>query len=93
MLSQYYRRLNMTYLFTKQGCTACESIRENVDLPSVKGLKVLKLDGENSEALAMLAYYECVTLAEKQLPILVSDSREVVLGPLNITRYLKEHSG
>ena len=35
----------MTYLFTKQGCSACESIKENVDLPSVKGLTVLNLDG------------------------------------------------
>ncbi len=83
----------MTYLFTKQGCSACESIRENVDLPSVKGLTVLNLDGENSEALAMLAYYECVNLAEKHLPILVSDTREVIHGPLNITKFLKEHCG
>ena len=83
----------MTYLFTRQGCSACESIKENVDLPSVKGLTVMNLDGENSRALAMLAYYECVTLAEKHLPILVSDSREVIHGPLNITRYLKGQCG
>lgn len=80
----------MTYLFTKKGCTACETIKNTVDLDSKKSLRVLTLDGENSEALALLAYYECVALSEKQLPILVSDSREVIVGPLNITRYLQE---
>jgi hypothetical protein len=59
-------------------------------LDSKKSVRVLTLDGENSEALALLAYYECVALSEKQLPILVSDAREVIVGPLNITRYLQE---
>lgn len=80
----------MTYLFTKKGCTACETIKNTVDLDSKKSVRVLTLDGENSEALALLAYYECVALSEKQLPILVSDAREVIVGPLNITRYLEE---
>ena len=52
--------------------------------------RVLTLDAEDSEALALLAYYECVALSEKQLPILVSDTREVIVGPLQITRYLQE---
>jgi hypothetical protein len=80
----------MTYLFTKKGCGACETIKSTVDLDSKKSVRVLTLDGDNSEALALLAYYECVALSEKQLPILVSDAREVIVGPLNITRFLQE---
>lgn len=80
----------MTYLFTKKGCTACDKIKDEVDLDAKKSLRVLTLDSENSEALALLAYYECVALSEKQLPILVSDTREVIVGPLQITRYLQE---
>ncbi len=83
----------MTYLFTKQGCSACDSVKQTVDLKSVRDLRVFTLDGEDSEALGLLAYDECVTLAEKQLPILVSDAKEVILGPLNIARYLQEHCG
>jgi hypothetical protein len=81
----------MTYLFTKTGCGACDQIKQSLDLTNMKSLRVLTLDGEDPEALALLAYYECVSLSEKQLPILVSDSREVIVGPLNITRYLQEN--
>jgi hypothetical protein len=81
----------MTYLFTKKGCGACDEIKTTLDLDSMREVEVLTLDGDNPEALALLAYYECVALSEKQLPILVSDSREVVIGPLNITRYLKDN--
>lgn len=81
----------MTYLFTKKGCGACDQIKSNLDLENMKSLKVLTLDGEDSEALAMLAYYECIELSEKQLPILVSDAREVIVGPINIERYLTEN--
>jgi len=54
---------------------------------------VLSLDGENPEALAMLAYFECVTLAEKKLPILVSDAGEVLTGALQIRNYLETAEG
>ena len=81
----------MTYLFTKTGCDACEQMKLCMNLDAMEGLEVLTLDGENSQALALLAYYECVALSEKQLPILVSDTKEVVVGPLNIARYLQEH--
>lgn len=83
----------MTYLFTKKGCGACDEIKTTLNLDSMKEVEVLTLDGENPEALALLAYYECVALSEKQLPILVSADREVILGPLNITRYLQENCG
>jgi hypothetical protein len=83
----------MTYLFTKKGCGACDQVKGSLDLDSMESLQVLTLDGENPEALALLAYYECVALSEKQLPILVSDAREVITGPLNITRYLQENCG
>lgn len=78
----------MKYLFTKVGCRACEKIKKTVDLDGMDNVRIFTLDNDNSEALAMLAYYECVSLSEKQLPILVSDTREVIVGPDNICRNL-----
>jgi hypothetical protein len=79
----------MTYLFTKDGCKKCDWVKGKIDLASVAGLQILTLDGENAEALAMLAYYECVTLAEKKLPILVSDDEEVITGAVQIRNHLQ----
>lgn len=81
----------MTYLFTKLGCDKCDWIKKNMDLSHMRDLTVLQLDSDNSEALALLAYYECVSLSEKKLPILVSDSREVITGAGHIRKYLQEH--
>jgi len=83
----------MTYLFTKEGCGKCDWVKTNVDLQSMKDLEVITLNGDDPEALAMLAYYECVALSEKKLPILVSDSREIVTGAGHIRKYLEEHRG
>ncbi len=81
----------MTYLFTKQGCGDCETVKSNVNLKAVENLTVMQLDQENVEALAMLAYYECVALSEKKLPILVSESCEIITDVKNITQYFEEH--
>ena len=78
----------MTYLFTKQGCVKCEWVKEQVDLQSLSDVQVMQLDAENSEALALLAYYECVALSEKKLPILVSDDSEVITSVGEIKNYL-----
>jgi glutaredoxin 2 len=85
------RFTTMTYLFTKKGCDICDKMQLCMNLEGMEGLKVVTLDSENSEALALLAYYECVALSEKQLPILVSDDREVIADPLNIAQYIQEH--
>jgi hypothetical protein len=81
----------MTYLFTKEGCGKCDWVKNKVDLKNVKDLNVMRLDGENPEALAMLAYFECVSLSEKKLPILVSDGGQVITGAIEIRNYLKEN--
>jgi len=46
------------------------------------------LDSENSEALALLAYYESVALSEKKLPILVSDDSRIITSVGDIKNYL-----
>lgn len=61
-------------LFTKPGCSDCEWIKAHCDLT---GVAVHELDGENAEALGLLAYYSCVTIAEKKLPILVVGDDEI----------------
>ena len=81
----------MTYLFTKEGCGKCEWIKSKVDLSRIPDVQVMKLDGENAEALAMLAYFECVSLSEKKLPILVSDDGHVITGAVPIRNYLEEY--
>ena len=78
----------MTYLFTKQGCVKCDWVKGQVDLKSISDVQVMQLDSENSEALALLAYYECVALSEKKLPILVSDDSGIITSVGDIKNYL-----
>ncbi|MGA8830242.1 MAG: hypothetical protein WB554_01425, partial [Desulfomonilaceae bacterium] len=59
-----------------------------IDLDGMPEVKIMQLDSENSEALAMLAYYECVALSEKKLPILVSDQMEIITSVGDIKNYL-----
>jgi hypothetical protein len=81
----------MTYLFTKEGCGKCDWVKSKVDLANMKDVNVLKLDPEDPEALALLAYFECVSLSEKQLPILVSDGGEVITGAVHIRDHLLDN--
>lgn len=78
----------MTYLFTKQGCGKCDWVKNKVDLSAMPDVNVMALDDENPEALAMLAYFGCVSLSEKKLPILVSGQGEVITGAIPIANYL-----
>jgi hypothetical protein len=57
----------------------------------VKDLEVVKLDNNNPEALATLAFHECVALAEKSMPILVAEGGEVITGAIHIKNYLTEN--
>jgi hypothetical protein len=81
----------MTYLFTKEGCGKCDWVKNRVDLSRMPDLQVMRLDGENAEALTMLAYFECVGLSERKLPILVSDEGQVITGAVPVKNYLEEH--
>lgn len=81
----------MTYLFTKEGCGKCDWVKKHVDLDRLENVQVMQLDGEDPEPLAMLAYFECVTLSEKRLPILVSEDSEIITGAGHIRKYLIEH--
>ena len=82
----------MTYLFTKQGCDKCDWVKSKIDMDKLNDVEILHLDGENPEALAMLAYFECVTLAEKKLPILVADSGDVITGAIQIKNWLNSQA-
>jgi hypothetical protein len=66
----------------------CDWVKEQVDLKSISDVQVMQLDSENSEALALLAYYECVALSEKKLPILVSDDSRIITSVGDIKNYL-----
>ena len=81
----------MTYLFTKEGCGKCDWVKGKVDLERLNEVRVMTLNGEDPEALGMLAYFECVGLSEKKLPILVCDSGQVIAGAIEIKNYLELH--
>lgn len=75
-------------LFTKPECNKCEHLKNSFDLTSF-GIEEQRLTPENSDALAELAYYECVDLAERELPILVTRESRVLSGLVPIRKYLR----
>jgi len=81
----------MTYLFTKEGCCKCEWVKNKLGPEKMSAVQVMPLDGENPESLAMLAYFECVSLSEKSLPILVSEEGKVITGAIPIRDYIAGH--
>lgn len=61
-------------LFTKPGCQKCDYIKKEFNLEDL-GVEIL--DIETVEGLALLAWYELVRTAEKELPILlITDNHE-----------------
>lgn len=82
----------MIILFSKSSCKKCIWLKESADLT---GIKIYDLTVLNPETLALLAFHECVSLAETSLPILVLDDSSVIAGAINIKNYLltyKKHN-
>jgi len=67
-------------LFTKPGCDKCDWVKAN--LP--EGVAVTTHDILTADGLAELAFCELVTVAERQLPILVTPAGAVVTGAIRI---------
>jgi hypothetical protein len=63
-----------------------------VDLEAL-GVKVEEITPYNVDALANLAYYELVSLAETTLPILVLDDCSTMTGAIKIKNYLLTYKG
>ena len=79
-------------LFTKEGCTKCDYLKRKVDFASL-GVNEEVLGPDNSDALADLAWYGLVSVAEKQLPILVLDDSSYLTEVVPILRYLHKKEG
>ena len=75
-------------LFTKPDCLKCHYVKDRFDLDQL-GVKEQSLTPDDPSALADLAFYECVELAEKGLPILVTDQSDVFSGAGKIKDYLR----
>jgi len=75
-------------LFTKENCSKCDFVKKNVDLGRL-GVQVEVLGPENPDALAHLAWHGLVSVAEKQLPILVLDDMSHIAGAIPIKGYLQ----
>jgi hypothetical protein len=78
----------MYKLFTKDGCDKCQWVKDNCNLSLVD---ITELDG-SVESLVELAWYECVSLAETDLPILVLDDYTKVTGAIAIKNELKRQN-
>ena len=76
-------------LFTKPACDKCEFIKSKFNLEEI-GVIEQRLTTDNPVALAELAYYECVELAERELPILVTEDSQIFTGAINIKNYLRD---
>jgi hypothetical protein len=77
----------MMTLFTKSLCSACQDIKKEFDLDAL-GISVEEIGPENPEALANLAWYELVEMAEKSLPILVLSDSSAITDSGGIRGYL-----
>lgn len=77
-------------LFTKPNCSKCEWIKGKISFnPSTyHSLDLAHLDGNNADAMGTLAYYSLVTIAEKNLPILLTKDLEVVVDINRIAELL-----
>lgn len=75
-------------LFTKENCSKCEFVKKHVDLGGL-GVSIEVLGPENADALAHLAWHGLVSVAEKQLPILVLDDSSWISGAIPIKGYLE----
>ncbi len=76
-------------LFTKPACGKCEQIKNGFDLNAL-GVIEQRLTPDNPAALAELAFHECVELAERELPILISDDKKVYSGAIPIKKFLRQ---
>ncbi|MGB3975312.1 MAG: hypothetical protein WBM02_05470 [bacterium] len=75
-------------LFTKTDCGKCDYVKSHFDLESL-GVQIDELSDTNADALADLAYYELVDTAQKQLPILVTDDEQKIMGAIRISQFLR----
>ena len=75
-------------LFTKDGCPKCKYVKRHVDLVQLE-VRISVLGPEDAEALADLAWYGLVAVAEKSLPILVLDDGTYLTGAIRILRHLE----
>lgn len=75
-------------LFTKPGCEKCVWVKERLSQEMLESVTLLNLDGDNAHALGTLAYFSLVTIAEKHLPILLTNDLESVIDTNKIVELL-----
>jgi hypothetical protein len=71
-------------LFTKPDCEKCEYVKR--DLPA--GAAITTLDITTRDGLAELAFHGLVSVAEKELPILLQDDGGHVAGAIRVRKAL-----
>ena len=76
-------------LFTKPDCEKCHYITDKFDL-EVLGIVQQVLTHDDANALAALAWYELVEVAEREMPILVLEDSSHIAGAIKIKSYLNQ---
>ncbi len=71
-------------LFTKPGCDKCDYVKQFIP----KQAHVTTYDITDAEGLAELAFYELVSVAEKELPILLRDGKAIT-GAIHVKKALQ----
>jgi len=83
-----YKEKIIMILFTKPNCKKCHDITDNFNLDNL-GIQHNVLDENNADALAYLALYELIDVAKNELPILVLDNINYIIGNIKIKIFLK----
>jgi len=78
-------------LFTKENCAKCTWIKNYIDSIDSWPLNIILeyMDIEHYSGLAELAWHGLVGVAEKSLPILLTEDKTSIVGAIRIKQYLQ----
>lgn len=78
-------------LFTTDDCKLCRQLKEQFDLEAME-VTIERLDKDDADALAHLAWHGLVETARKTLPLLVLDDCSTVDDFSSIENHLIDHA-
>jgi hypothetical protein len=74
-------------LFTKPGCKKCDYVKQFIP----RETEIQTYNIATAEGLAELAYNELVSVAERELPILVVREGQPITGAIKIKKAFKDY--
>jgi glutaredoxin 2 len=78
-------------LYTKDDCEKCDKVKNAFDLDGL-GINIQKINNEDPEMLAHLAWHELLDVIEAgAMPILLLDDGTFVSNVVPIRKYIKQN--